>query len=102
MSLTGLIIDLLTSLLLARHRESVQLGRAVATAVRKPLPLAAVVAPGILPLRPFEGERVPAWLIACAGVKQHAGHVVGMDGQQEAAVGARLQGGPHEGLLLGG
>jgi hypothetical protein len=39
-------------------------------------------------LRPFEVEGVPAWLIARTRVDQHAGHLFGMNGQQEATMRA--------------
>lgn len=57
---------------------------------RGPLPLTAVVPPAILSLGLFKVERVPTQLIACARVSQHTGHVLAIDRQHEATVGARL------------
>ena len=57
---------------------------------RGPLSLTAVVPPAVLRLGTFEVKRVPARLISRAGMNQHAGHLLGMDGQHEATVGARV------------
>src|SRR5438105_4189591 len=55
------------------------------------LPLTAVISPPILALGPVEVQRVPARLVACANVNQHAGHFLGMDWQDQAAIRSCLQ-----------
>ena len=65
-----------------------------ATATR--LSLATVVLPRVFLLGPFKVERMSARLIAICRLHQHASHVLGMDRQHEAAVGAGLEHGRHE------
>ena len=42
--------------------------------------MSAIIPPAIFSLGPFEIKGVPARLIACLRVNQHAGHVLGDDG----------------------
>ena len=55
------------------------------------LSLSAVIAPAVFRLGPFHILRMPARLISCLGVNQHAGHVLGVDGEYETTMGARLE-----------
>jgi hypothetical protein len=65
------------------------------------LTLPAVVPPLILTLGSVEVQRVSAWLIACFGANQHAGHFLGVDRQDQAAIGSCLQNASHKGRLRG-
>src|SRR5438309_8143868 len=53
--------------------------------------LTPVIAPAILALSAFEAHGVPAWLIADRRLSQHAHLILGMNRQDDAAVGSRLE-----------
>ena len=55
------------------------------------LGLPAVILPGVLALRSVESRGVPAGTVARQHSRQHTHQLLGVDGQDQATIGARLK-----------